>query len=49
MALVVVGSAGFFFPPAQDGLWLAGTFTGAFPPVRIPCINDVDTAQGHNQ
>ena len=39
-------AAGFFFPPAQDGIWLGGTFTGAFPPVRIPCVNDTDTAQG---
>lgn len=39
-------AGGFFFPPAQDGIWLGGTFTGAFPPVRIPCINDIDTAQG---
>ena len=39
-------AGGFFFPPASDGIWLAGTFTGAFPAVRIPCINDVDTAQG---
>lgn len=39
-------AGGFFFPPSSDGIWLAGTFTGAFPPVRIPCINDVNTAQG---
>jgi hypothetical protein len=39
-------AGGFFFPPAQDGIWLGGTFTGAFPPVRIPCVNDIDTAQG---
>jgi hypothetical protein len=39
-------AGGFFFPPAQAGVWLAGTFTGAMPPVRIPSVNDGPIAQG---
>lgn len=39
-------AGGFFFPPAQTGIWLAGTFTGAQPPVRIPSVNDGTVAQG---
>jgi len=38
--------AGFFFPPAKAGIWLAGTYIGAWPPVRVPCVNDTPTAQG---
>ena len=39
-------AGGFFFPDAEAGLWVGGTFTGALPPVKIPCVNDIDTAQG---
>lgn len=42
----VLHAAGFFFPPAQTGIWVGGTFTGSFPPVRIPSVNDGPTAQG---
>jgi hypothetical protein len=40
-----LNAGGFFFPPAQTGIWLAGTFTGAWPAVRIPSVNDGDSAQ----
>ena len=36
--------AGFFREP-NDGIWLAGTFTGALPPVRISSVNDGLVAQ----
>lgn len=35
---------GFFLPP-DSGIWLAGTFTGAWPYVRIPSDNDGPVAQ----
>jgi hypothetical protein len=39
---------GFFDPDAakKAGIWVAGDFIGAWPYVRIPAVNDVDTAQG---
>jgi hypothetical protein len=38
-------AGGFFFPEGQSGIWLAGTFTGSWPPVRIPSVNDGAAAQ----
>ncbi|MFI6600187.1 serine hydrolase [Nonomuraea sp. NPDC050536] len=38
-------AGGFFFPPAQSGIWLAGTFTQALTAVRIPSANDGQVAQ----
>ncbi|MEU2062485.1 hypothetical protein [Streptomyces sp. NPDC013455] len=38
-------AGGFYFPPARTGIWLAGTFTGALPAVRIPSVNDGMVAQ----
>ncbi|MBL1068043.1 hypothetical protein [Streptomyces sp. 7-21] len=38
-------AGGFFFPPAGTGIWLAGTFTGALPAVRIDSVNDGPVAQ----
>lgn len=37
-----------FFDGVGEGLWLAGDYTlgTQWPSARIPCINDVDTAQG---
>lgn len=35
---------GFFLPP-DNGIWLAGTFTGSWPYVRIPSDNDGPVAQ----
>jgi hypothetical protein len=35
-----------FFDGTAHGLWLAGDYAGQWPAARIPCINDVDTAQG---
>jgi hypothetical protein len=35
-----------FFDGAGHGLWLAGDYAQQWPAARIPCINDVDTAQG---
>jgi beta-lactamase family protein len=39
-------AGGYFDADSRTGIWLAGTFTGALPPVRIPCLNDGPTAQG---
>lgn len=39
-----LASGGFFTPPDR-GIWLAGTFTGALPPVRINSVNDGLVAQ----
>lgn len=35
-----------FFDGVSDGVWLAGDYAQVWPPVRISCVNDVDTAQG---
>ena len=35
-----------FFDGAALGLWLAGDYAQQWPYVRIPCQNDIDTAQG---
>ncbi|MFJ9448633.1 hypothetical protein ACIRRH_43635 [Kitasatospora sp. NPDC101235] len=40
-----LNAGGFFFPPAATGIWLAGTFTGSLPAVRIPSVNDGMVAQ----
>lgn len=40
-----LAAGGFFFPTTQDGLWLAGTYLGDQPYVRIPSINDGPVAQ----
>lgn len=41
----VLSAAGLFREADQQGIWLAGTFTGALPAVRIPSINDGPSAQ----
>lgn len=38
-------AGGFFFPPAQSGIWLAGTFNKSLTAVRIPSANDGMVAQ----
>jgi hypothetical protein len=35
-----------FFDGASRGMWLAGDYAQQWPAARIPCVNDVDTAQG---
>ncbi|MFF9768286.1 hypothetical protein ACF1GT_17010 [Streptomyces sp. NPDC014636] len=35
-----------FFDGTSNGVWLAGDYAHQWPAVRIPCVNDVDTAQG---
>jgi hypothetical protein len=42
----VLENGGFFKPADKKGVWLAGDYTGAWPYVRIPSDNDIDTAQG---
>jgi hypothetical protein len=41
----VLASAGFFNSATNAGIWLAGTFTAAFPPVRVASVNDGPVAQ----
>ncbi|MBV6702361.1 hypothetical protein [Kitasatospora aureofaciens] len=41
-----IADDGFFDSTSSQGLWLAGDYAGVWPAVRIPCVNDVDTAQG---
>lgn len=41
----VMSSTGLFREAGQEGIWLAGTFIGALPVVRIPSINDGPSAQ----
>jgi hypothetical protein len=41
----VLASAGFFDPSTNTGIWLAGTFTEAFPRVRVASVNDGPVAQ----
>lgn len=38
-------NGGFFFPQGKNGIWLAGTFTGSLPVIRIPSENDGEVAQ----
>jgi len=40
-----LASGGFFDTPTQQGTWLAGTFTGGQPFVRISSKNDGPVAQ----
>jgi len=40
-----LNAGGFFFPEGKTGIWLAGTFTGSLPAIRIPSVNDDDVAQ----
>lgn len=40
-----LSAGGFFFPEGKTGIWLAGTFTGSLPAVRIHSENDDDVAQ----
>jgi hypothetical protein len=42
----VLEAGGFFVPKDKKGVWVGGDYTGGYPYVRIPCDNDVDTAQG---
>jgi hypothetical protein len=35
-----------FIDNAQNGVWLAGDYSGSGRAARVPCVNDVDTAQG---
>jgi len=46
-----LAAGGFFDPGTKNGIWLAGDYQdpdrpGKYPAFRIPCGNDVDTAQG---
>ncbi|MCK7622301.1 hypothetical protein MUU72_04035 [Streptomyces sp. RS10V-4] len=41
----LLARAGLFDPNTNQGIWLAGTFTGAFPAVRVPSVNDGPSAQ----
>ncbi|MFF0622387.1 hypothetical protein [Streptomyces sp. NPDC004296] len=41
----LLAKAGLFDPTGQQGIWLGGTFTGAFPAVRVPSVNDGPSAQ----
>jgi hypothetical protein len=40
-----LAAGGFFDPTTNSGIWLAGTFTGSRPYVRIPSVNDGLVAQ----
>jgi len=40
-----LASGAFFDPGISTGVWLAGTFTGSRPRVRIPSVNDGGVAQ----
>jgi hypothetical protein len=35
-----------FIDSARNGVWLAGDYSGTGRAARVPCVNDVDTAQG---
>ncbi|KUL46057.1 hypothetical protein ADL22_11130 [Streptomyces sp. NRRL F-4489] len=41
----LLANAGLFDPATNQGIWLAGTFKGAFPAVRVPSVNDGPSAQ----
>lgn len=41
----LLSRAGLFNQGTEQGIWLAGTFTGAFPAVRVPSSNDGPSAQ----
>jgi hypothetical protein len=41
----VLANGGLFNPTTEQGIWLAGTFIGALPVVRIPSLNDGPSAQ----
>ncbi|MFE5587889.1 hypothetical protein [Kitasatospora sp. NPDC056531] len=41
-----IADDGLFDSTSSQGLWLAGDYAGIWPAARIPCVNDVDTAQG---
>ncbi|MDZ5447573.1 hypothetical protein U2F26_33540 [Micromonospora sp. 4G57] len=41
----LLAKTGLFNPSTNTGIWLAGTFTGAFPAVRVPSMNDGPSAQ----
>lgn len=41
----LLAHGGFFDSTTEQGIWLAGTFTGAFPAVRVPSANDGPSAQ----
>ncbi|MGW5366251.1 hypothetical protein [Actinopolymorpha pittospori] len=41
----LLAKTGLFNPSTNKGIWVAGTFTGAFPAVRVPSVNDGDSAQ----
>jgi hypothetical protein len=41
----VLSATGLFREADQQGIWLAGTFTGALPAVRISSVNDGGSAQ----
>ncbi|MBD0694651.1 hypothetical protein [Streptomyces sp. CBMA123] len=41
-----LADGGLFDGASSQGLWLAGDYAGIWPAARIPCVNDVDTAQG---
>ncbi|WP_158845526.1 hypothetical protein [Saccharothrix deserti] len=41
----LLAKTGLFDRNTDHGIWLAGTFTGAFPAVRVPSVNDGPSAQ----
>ncbi|MFJ7249773.1 hypothetical protein ACIQWA_34765 [Kitasatospora sp. NPDC098652] len=41
-----LADSALFDSTSATGLWLAGDYAGIWPAARIPCVNDVDTAQG---
>ncbi|MGO9033199.1 hypothetical protein [Mycobacterium sp.] len=41
----LVSNGGLFDQSANTGIWLAGTFLGTMPAVRIPSVNDGPSAQ----
>jgi hypothetical protein len=41
----LMSNGGLFNQSTNTGIWLGGTFTGAFPAVRVPSINDGPSAQ----
>jgi hypothetical protein len=41
----LLSQSGLFDPGTNTGIWLGGTFTGAFPAVRVPSVNDGPSAQ----
>ncbi len=41
----LTSNGGLFTQATNNGMWLGGTFTGAYPAVRVPSVNDGPSAQ----